>query len=178
MTAQQPDTITIPLTNGYSTVIDVIDCDLAMVHWRAFRNPCYTAGKMVVQRSQRISGRQTSIYLHRVILGRVLNRALVSAEIVDHIDRNPLNNQRANLRLATPSQNRQNSSIRSDNTTGVVGVGWFKPLQKWRARIQVNGKSINLGCFSDFDDAVAARHEAELRDFGEFSPLLSRQETA
>lgn len=85
--------------------------------------------------------------------------------VVDHKDRNPTNNRWENLRDTTQSVNLHNSSLRSDNSTGVCGVGWHKLGKKWQAKIKLNGKTKSLGLFSSFDEAVAARHKAEMELF-------------
>ena len=54
------------------------------------------------------------------------------------------------------------------NTSGVRGVCFEKRSNKWRARLRFKGKTINLGYFSEFDDAVKARQKAEQTYFGEF----------
>ena len=40
---------------------------------------------------------------------------------------------------------------------------------KWNSQIALNGKHINLGYFSDFEDVVKARKEAEEKYFREYS---------
>ena len=50
-----------------------------------------------------------------------------------------------------------------NNTSGVKGVSWYPKYNKWIARINVNKKRISLGYFENFDDAVKARKEAELK---------------
>ena len=67
-----------------------------------------------------------------------------------------------------------NIDIKSNNTSGVTGVYWHKRHESWVARIGVKNKSIYLGDFSNFDDAVKARHNAEKIYFGEFSPLYKQ----
>lgn len=89
---------------------------------------------------------------------------------VDHINpATPFPNVAANLRLATNAENLWNSGKRTNNTSGVTGVNWHKRDKKWRSYIMVNAKCINLGYFTDYDDAVAERKAAELRFFGRFS---------
>lgn len=80
---------------------------------------------------------------------------------IDHINRNRSDNRWENLRLATAKQNRENLSTRSDNTSGFRGVAWCRFRQKWHAQICHNGKTINLGRFNDFFEAMCARKSAE-----------------
>lgn len=96
--------------------------------------------------------------------------ALLGCKGYDHIDRNPLNNRRTNLRPATQADNVKNTSRRSNNTSGIIGVGWYKPTAMWQARIGINGKLIRIGFFLNKDDAIRARLNAEVKYFGEFAP--------
>ena len=85
---------------------------------------------------------------------------------VDHIDpRNKSDNRLCNLRLATHAEQNKNCSERSDNTSGVTGVHWDKQKSKFRSQIRVDGKSISIGYFDNFDEAVRARKVAE-RELG------------
>ncbi len=92
------------------------------------------------------------------------------AEDVDHRNRDRLANQWGNLREASRQQNTSNRSVTAKNTSGVVGVRFEARRGKWLSRIKVNGRTINLGRFSDFDQAVRVRREAEIQHFGEFAP--------
>lgn len=92
------------------------------------------------------------------------------AAIVDHKDRDPNNDAWDNLRLATFTQNLQNSRLRSDNTSGVKGVYWARRQRRWQASIRVEGKGVHLGYFDTIEAAAEARRAAELRYFGEFAP--------
>ena len=59
---------------------------------------------------------------------------------------------------------------RIDNTSGVTGVCFDKRINKWYAQIKVkNKKRITLGYFTNFEEAVVARKEAEQKYFGEYS---------
>lgn len=57
--------------------------------------------------------------------------------VVDHINRNPADNRRCNLRICTQFENNKN---RSNNTSGITGVTWRSRSKKWRATIMKNGK--------------------------------------
>lgn len=89
--------------------------------------------------------------------------------LVDHKYGDKANNKIKNLRLATNSQNGANHiKLRSDNTSGVIGVYWNKKAKRWRAHIMINGKHIHLGYFINKEDAIKVRREAEIKYFGDF----------
>lgn len=92
---------------------------------------------------------------------------------VDHIDRDPLNNEPKNLRLSTRAQNASNKSIPSNNTSSARGVTWDKKNRKWQAQIGHFGKCIFLGRFSSKEEAVAARVAGSQRLHGEFRGIVS-----
>lgn len=91
--------------------------------------------------------------------------------LVDHIGgeltRN--DNRRFNLRYATNSENSVNKNLHPKNTSGVTGVSWVTSKQRWVSSIRVNNKTIALGHFTSFEDAVKARKAAEDEYFGEWS---------
>lgn len=88
----------------------------------------------------------------------------------DHIDHNPLNNRRYNLRPATCTENNRNASKRKDNTSGVIGVTWNKNECVWVARISFNGNRKVVGKFIRKIDAIKARLKAEKEFYKEFAP--------
>lgn len=89
----------------------------------------------------------------------------------DHKDRNPFNNQKSNLRKATRSQNSINQGIRSTNTSGYKGVGFYKNQKRWYASIRYRYKPIFLGCYSNPIDAARAYDKKAKELFGEFAYL-------
>ena len=75
--------------------------------------------------------------------------------LVDHIDQDSLNNRLDNLRLVTRRQNRQNSKLNSNNTSGYRGV--YKMYNKWQARIMISaGRSRSIGVFDTPEEAHKA----------------------
>jgi len=104
--------------------------------------------------------------LHRVILGLT-----PSDPAVDHIDGNPLNNRRSNLRLATVSQNNANCKKRRTNKSGYKGVSFSKERQKWAAYIKYENKTYGLGRFDNVEDAARAYDRAAKEKFKEFAQL-------
>lgn len=95
---------------------------------------------------------------------------LLGCKGYDHIDRNPLNNQRNNLRPATSIENRQNSSMRSDNTSGVIGVHFDQRDGVWISDVCINYKRIRVYYGNSKNDAIKARLEAEAKYYGKFAP--------
>lgn len=89
---------------------------------------------------------------------------------LDHRDRIPSHNWIKNLRPATYEENQQNASIRKDNTSGYVGVSFFKRTNRWRVQIQVKGKKISVGYYQSIEDAIAARAKAKA-EFHKFQPF-------
>jgi hypothetical protein len=79
--------------------------------------------------------------------------------IIDHCDRNPLNNHPDNLRDVGKMENARNTKIRCDNTSGRKGVS--RCGDGWRAYITVRGKQRHLGCFATKEEAAIARSAAE-----------------
>lgn len=90
--------------------------------------------------------------------------------VVDHIDRNPMNCRKENLRICTQKDNVCNISKRKDNKSGVTGVCWSKKYSAWIAYIHKDKKQNLLGVFDDINDAIVARLKAEKEIFGEFAP--------
>lgn len=81
--------------------------------------------------------------------------------IIDHINRNKLDNRKCNLRIATASVNSINKGLQSNNTTGHAGVHLNKKSGTWNARVKVNGKVIWLGAYPTKEEAIAARQAGE-----------------
>ena len=109
---------------------------------------------------------QKKYYVHRVIW---LMHYGTLPKIIDHIDGNPLNNRIENLRACTASENLCNAKTKANNTSGAKGVVWFKPKQKWRARISFNKKEYHIGYFDEKQDAINAVIEARPKIHKEFA---------
>ncbi|SUI52143.1 HNH endonuclease signature motif containing protein [Serratia marcescens] len=61
---------------------------------------------------------------HR-ICWELINGPIPDGMTIDHIDHNPLNNKISNLRLASQVEQKRNMPIQKNNSSGVVGVGWW-----------------------------------------------------
>lgn len=89
--------------------------------------------------------------------------------VVDHINGDPFDNRRVNLRICTNAQNSRNCKLSKNNTSGYVGVR-KESSGKWSAHIHPDRRNICLGTFSTKEEAIKARQKAEKKYFGEFAP--------
>lgn len=89
---------------------------------------------------------------------------------IDHANRVRDDNRISNLREATPTQNKQNIGMKKNNKSGFIGVSWDKNNNKWKAKIVVNYKAIQIGLFDDPEIASAAYLEAK-KKYHEFWQL-------
>lgn len=92
-----------------------------------------------------------TVRLHRFILDVPGNKQ------VDHINRNKLDNRKANLRIVTNQENHFNRGLNKNNTSGTPGVYYNKNCQKWCCQITLNGKTIHSELFDDKKQAIAKR---------------------
>jgi hypothetical protein len=100
-----------------------------------------------VRTDKQINGKKKSITMANLIMPPG------TGEVVDHINRNPLDNRKKNLRIIPAWGNSQNISMLSNNKSGVRGVSWHKPLGKWRAKAAINKKHYHLGYYGSVEEA-------------------------
>ncbi|MCJ7730610.1 MAG: beta-Ala-His dipeptidase [Sedimentisphaerales bacterium] len=92
--------------------------------------------------------------------------------LVDHRNNDSLDNRKANLRLATHSQNSCNRrKIKSKTSSRFIGVCFDKYRERWTAYIRFHGRRIWLGRFKNEMDAAKAYDEAARKYHGEFARL-------
>ncbi|HCO96461.1 MAG TPA: hypothetical protein DIU00_21395, partial [Phycisphaerales bacterium] len=157
----------IPLTQGKYAIVDPEDYRRLSRHkWYAAGSPgsCYYAVRAVMTKN----GKRRRLHMHRQILKVPDNM------YVDHINRNGLDNRKANLRPATPSQNGQNRAKYANGTYSSKYKGvTFQRGKKipWEAHIQVNHKLISLGSFNDEVRAAKAYDRAARMYHREFAVL-------
>lgn len=159
--------VEIPLNHGIVSVVDEDMYDwVSKWTWRASK---YGKGFYAV-RGVKLEGKWKQVLLHREMMQHLLGRTLDRKELVDHANRDTLDNRVGNLRVCSVAENTRNHGGYSTSKTGVTGVRRSRWGQdRFCASIQFEGKTIDLGTFNTFEEAVQARTEAELKYFGEFA---------
>ena len=152
---------TIQLTQGKETIIDDVDYEfLTQWKWHAARYP----NGWRVKRTINLGTSFKTVFMHREIAKRIG----LDAPLIDHRDRNPLNNRRGNLRGASCSQNLHNRGVPSNNTTGVKGVSFEKRSGRYKAAVTVEGKTHFCGYHTTLakaERAVVAKRTALIGEF-------------
>jgi hypothetical protein len=139
----------IPVYNGQGEVItlalvDAVDYDwLARYRWHADKG--YAKRGLTKPRAR-------SIMMHRELMGLSLG----DPRHVDHINRNPLDNRRANLRVLPAGANRQNVGSCKGSSSKYRGVSWEKRRRKWRASGRFRGETITIGRYDNEEEAGEA----------------------
>lgn len=146
--------------NKVVTLVDDSDYDYLMQYrWNlvpVFRN-------LYARTHFYLSGcRHIHVPMHRIIMAPPCGFA------VDHKDRNPLNNQRDNLRICTVQENLFNRR-RTDNLTGYKGI--YPNGKGWAACITTNGNRHILGTFPEPKMAAQAYNLGAIKYHGEFAKL-------
>lgn len=135
----------LPLTQGLYAIVDYDDFEfLSQFKWHALK---LDGGYRAATRRNK-----KTLYLHRFLMGEP------NGIMVDHIDGDPLNNQRNNLRLCSQAENQRNCKKHKDNKSGFKGVHYAndRSLKKWVSQISFNKKVIVLGRFNNPEDAARA----------------------
>lgn len=95
---------------------------------------------------------------------------------IDHINGDPADNRKDNLRFATEINNQRNMCLPRHNTSGFKGVGYRKDRGRYRAYISLNNKTKHLGYFDNAEDAARAYDKAARFYFGQFACVNFPQE--
>jgi len=162
--------------SGKYALVD--DCDypyVSMFNW-------YCDYRGYAQRAKIFDGKTKRIYLHRFIW-YLHNGVPKEGYMIDHIDRNPLNDSLSNLRLATPQQNMMNRSKHKNNTSGFSGIcklvkrdnrrKTIYEYSYWGAYIKYKGKEYKKHfpyTEEGLQQAIQWRKEKQEELFKEFNP--------
>lgn len=145
-------------------IIDKQDLERVKYHkWRIDTNKHVITGNCSKTRPRK--------ELSHIILGEVPGEC-----VVDHINHDPRDNRRDNLRVCKQSDNVCNKGFMSTNTSGWIGVYRDKKRNKWSVEIVKNGIRYRLGRYSILEEAVFIRVEAEKILFQEYRPTNKDKE--
>ncbi len=134
-----------------TTLISLSDIDILLEH--SFYSHQRKDGKYVAKSNK------TGAYLHRLLMnpnGR--------SQEIDHVDANPLNNTRGNLRRCTTRQNnlaKKGSLVRGFNGIYKMKGGWYKAI---------GGDGKKSGRFDTAKKAAKARDELMADDYFHSEP--------
>ncbi len=146
---------------GYHTLIDAEDYErISKYKWYVRREPGTKHGGYRYVAEGNVDGRTT-------FLARFIMKAR-KGQIVDHINRNPLDNRKANLRFVTRSQNRHNTKF-VGNQAGHRGIYWDKYKKYFKAEISIDKKIYVIGCFKKKRDAIKAYRAFVTKKLKEFA---------
>jgi HNH endonuclease len=152
------------ITTSTGDTVTVSDTDFKLVsslNWSTLRSKNHA-----LKYARRTFPGKRHVFMHRYILG-----IKDTAVVVDHKNRDGLDNRRCNLRVGSRSQNLYNSKLRSNNRSGYKGVSWNKWHKAWMVKIRAENKYVFLGYFSD-KVTGAKRYDAEAKKlFGKFARL-------
>ena len=156
--------VAVPLTQGLVALVDQEDYDrVAAFKWAASRTK--EGFTWYGQRSVWTGSGYRTVLLHRFILDAPSGRQ------VDHINGDGLDNRRANLRLATGSQNAANRVRLTTNTSGFRGITWMPKRGKWQVALKHHGRNVFLGLFDDKIAAARAYDRGAAATWGPFARL-------
>lgn len=129
----------VELTCGKRALIDIVDIELInKYNWYWSNTTGYAYSNKI----------KTS--MQQFLVGKA-----PPGKIIEHDDRNKLNNRRANLIFKTQSANNRNST-RADNG----GVAYHALSQKYQAYITINYKNVYLGLYEKRAEALSIRQQA------------------
>lgn len=169
-----PALITPELRNVFYNILDIDQTSSSGLRWKVSQGKIrlgQPGGTLRQDGYWQVSVKYKLYQNHRIVWALAYNQDPGILRI-DHIDGNRSNNHPENLRLATAQQNQWNrSKLAINNTSGFTGVSWREDKLKWRSRIKLGKKEINLGLFETIEEAIIARKKAEVLLFGEFAPI-------
>lgn len=138
----------IKLSSGKYTKVDNCDYDWILEfgkNW-SFDRYAYCTRQKNYER--------TTVRMHRLIAEKVFGE-IPKGKVVDHINRDRLDNRRSNLRLISNGDNIRNQPRQNGSAINGVTKCW----NKWRAYTTVNYKPVYLGRFDTREEAETVYKE-------------------
>lgn len=105
---------------------------------------------------------KTSIlFIHQVVAELKYGEYDHKVNVPDHLSRDTSDDRKCNIVLKSNQKNSHNRGLSKTNTSVKTGVSFNKTKNTWTSYITVNYKTIHLGDFANYDEAVKVRKEAE-----------------
>ena len=124
-----------------------------------------------IQEGRRVVSLDGRLYKSaRIIWAMMTGRQPVGE--IDHRNKNGVDDRWANLREATPAQNRMNTGPRRTGKSGLKGVSFSSKANRWSAEIQADKKRVWLGYHETKEQAAAAYAAAASRLHGAFARTI------
>lgn len=159
----------IPLDKGLSAKVD--DADYLLLQRHAWYAHPHHSGTFYAYRATTAEERRLGLTTKKFVTMHTQIKGTSPGFLVDHRNRNPLDNRRNNLRFATRSQNRANGKRRK-TASGYKGVYRGKQkIKPFQAVIIVAQQRIFMGYFASPVEAARAYDAAAVKYFGEFAVL-------
>ena len=156
----------IPLTKGFFAKVDDDDYErLSKFRWQVLRQNKYSKS-WYARRGDRSTGKLITVFMHKDVFGDYSGR-------MDHIDGDGLNNQKSNLRMATPVQNGMNRRLQV-HTSPFKGVSFQTKNAKYKASIRIDKKDKYLGLYDSPVDAAFAYDYVASLHYSEFEMTNKR----
>lgn len=152
------NSILVSLTRGEFAIIDNEDLTVVQKfsNWHVFT----TSTKRTKYALTNVPG--STIKMHRLIMG-------FPEMQIDHINRDGLDNRRANLRLVTNTQNAYNTGPNYNKK--YKGISLDNSKTKWKSYIRVDGKLYYIGSFLTPEEAAIAYDEIAFKQWGTLAYL-------
>lgn len=154
---------------AYLTLIDGItkvkvdEEDLARLNAHNWRITRGTTGRRRVVTSMRTEKGSRNVTLGKFLMNPPTGKQVYPRRFQDELDY-----RKENLIVCTLKERQQLlPKKRVATTSHYRGVSYVKSNGKWRAGIEVDGRSINLGSFDSEDEAALAYNQASKKHFGE-----------
>lgn len=146
------------ITEPFEIQIDECDIELVNSHkWHIVKG--YVSTNIRVDGKKKRHGS-----LHRMILGDKCK-----GKVVDHINRDRLDNRRCNLRVCSVKHNAWNSNPHKDSKLKLKGVTYMKHRGTYQASIMISGKKNHLGTYKTAEEAAEVYKRKSIELHGEFS---------
>lgn len=149
---------------GHHVLIDAADWPLVEgFNWKVEDRSGFP--RVCAQNKSRRGGWPTTVYIYRIIMGAS------PGQHVDHVNGDTLDNRRANLRLASPSQNGANRNV-CKNKTGFRGVSRTRAKSsRWIGETMKDRRHHRTGPYDTIVEAARAYDALAIKVHGEFARL-------